>query len=112
MFRKSMLERRCAIPTTGFYEWGPTPEGKKQKYEFQIPGQTELYLGGIWNEFAGERRCVIMTTAANASMDGIHDRMPVILQKGEVETWVKDTEAAVDILHRVPPQLGHSEVQG
>lgn len=74
MFRKSVLERRCVIPTTGFYEWGPGAGGKKRKYRFNLPGERALYLAGLWNEFAGERKCVILTTAANASMEGIHDR--------------------------------------
>ena len=35
MFRRSLLERRCIVPTTGFYEW----DGQKRKYHFRLPGQ-------------------------------------------------------------------------
>ena len=107
MFRKSLAERRCVVPTTGFFEWGPDETGKKQKYRFNLPGDRALYLAGLWNEFAGEKRCVILTTEANASMDGIHDRMPVVLRREELEAWVKDPERAAEILQRVPPQLHH-----
>lgn len=109
MFRKSMLERRCVIPTTGFYEWGPGAGGKKRKYRFNLPGERALYLAGLWNEFAGERKCVILTTAANASMEGIHDRMPVILRREEAGPWAKEITSATEILHRVPPLLEYRE---
>lgn len=104
MFRKSLAERRCVVPTTGFYEWGPTPEGKKQKYLFRLPDLKELYLAGLWNDFAGERRCVILTTAANASMAGIHDRMPVVLTPAQVEVWIQ-CPAAAKLLDVSPPAL-------
>lgn len=109
MFRKSLAERRCVIPTTGFYEWGAGEDGKKQKYRFNLPGDRTLYLAGLWNDFGGERKCVILTTAANASMDGIHDRMPVVLNADELETWTGDTEVATEIIGRVPPELVHEE---
>ena len=64
MFRRSLAERRCVIPTTGFFEWGPGEGGGKRKYRFNRPGTRALYLAGLWNEFAGEEKCVILTTAA------------------------------------------------
>lgn len=109
MFRKSLAERRCVVPTTGFFEWGAGESRKKQKYRFNLTGDRALYLAGLWNEFAGEERCVILTTEANASMEGIHDRMPVILGRGELEAWVKSERAARDILERTPPELEHIE---
>ncbi|WP_295579821.1 SOS response-associated peptidase family protein, partial [uncultured Oscillibacter sp.] len=112
MFRRSVMERRCVIPTTGFYEWGPDGEGKKRKYRFNLPGTRALYLAGLWNNFAEERKCVILTTAANASMEGIHDRMPVVLLREELERWVQDSGVATEILHRVPPELAVEALSG
>lgn len=111
MFRKSLMERRCVVPTTGFFEWGPGNHGKKQKYRFNLPGgEKALYLAGVWNDFSGEEKCVILTTAANGSMEGIHDRMTVILTKEETERWVVDTDFALDTLRRIPLALEHAEV--
>lgn len=107
MFRKSLHERRCVIPTTGFFEWGPDGTGKKQKYRFNLPGEKALYLAGLWNDFAGEARCVILTTAANESMEGIHDRMPMVLKREQLEEWVRRPEAASEIIGTVPPGLVH-----
>ncbi len=105
MFRRSLAERRCVIPTTGFFEWGPGEGGGKRKYRFNRPGTRALYLAGLWNEFAGEEKCVILTTAANPSVAAVHDRMPVILAGDEVQAWVRDAGAAGEILGRTPPAL-------
>lgn len=67
-------------------------------------------MAGIWNEFAGERKYVILTTEANASMEGIHDRMPVILRREELKIWVRDNGDATKILHRAPPAVSHEEI--
>ena len=111
MFRRSLAERRCVIPTTGFFEWGPGEGGGKRKYRFNRPGTRALYLAGLWNEYAGERKCVILTTAANPSVREIHDRMPVVLRRDQLEAWVKDTNSALDILRETPPELARRKAQ-
>lgn len=111
MFRKSLYERRCVIPTTGFFEWGPDGAGGKVKYRFNLPGEDRaLYLAGLWNDFAGEARCVILTTEANSSMASIHNRMPVVLGRGELMRWAEDTNMAMDKLSETPPELEHKIV--
>lgn len=105
MFRKSLYERRCVFPTTWFYEWWPGEAGKKTKYQFNRAREKELYLAGLWNEFKGERKCVILTRAANESVREVHDRMPVVLGRDELEDWVRDANSALDILSETPPEL-------
>ena len=80
MFRKSLLERRCVVPTTGFYEWSRD----KTKYRFRLPGRDALYLGGLWNTFQGQERFVVVTTAPNDTVINVHDRMPVLLTEDEL----------------------------
>lgn len=53
--------------------------------------------------------CVIPTTASNTFMDGIYDRMPVVLNADELAKWIGDTEAAAEIIGRMPPELLHEE---
>lgn len=102
-FRSSLIERRCVIPSTGFYEW--KHDGTNKKYKFNLPYLENLYMAGIWNEYNGERRYVILTAAANRSMSGIHDRMPVIIPKSEIKRWILDTDAAMDMLRDTQPEL-------
>ena len=101
MFRRCLLERRCVIPTTGFYEW----DKQKHKYYFRLPGQEKLYLAGLWNDFQGEERFVILTTAPNDTIINVHDRMPVLLTDDEVEPWLHNTGMASVKLTALQPAL-------
>lgn len=101
MFRNSLIARRCIIPSTGFYEW----DQAKKKYFIRRPDTAALYMAGIYNIYNEESRFVILTTAANASMEVIHDRMPVILKKEEIETWLFDDNRANDIMLGAMPML-------
>lgn len=107
MFRKSLQERRCVVPTTGFYEWRHEGGKNKEKYLFTAPGERMLYLAAIYNIFDGDilPRFTILTTAANESMKPYHNRMPVLLGVGERDRWISDGNAADTILHRIPAQL-------
>lgn len=110
MFRQAFLNRRCIIPSTGFYEWKHIDgQKKKDKYLFRLPGRMVLYMAGIYAllekdniKFPG---FVILTTAANSSVKTIHDRMPVILQPEEKEAWLTDNSYARHLIEREGPLL-------
>lgn len=111
MFRKPLLERRCVIPSTGFYEW-KSVEGKKKKakYLLRLPDSQMLYMAGMTNVFqdaAGNPYAAycILTTAASKSVKEIHDRMPVILTPDERETWLTDDNFMRHVLERSGPEL-------
>ena len=66
-FKQAFFSRRCVVPSTGFYEW--SHDSQKKKYKFNLPDQENLYMAGLWNEYDGEKRFVILTTSANQSME-------------------------------------------
>lgn len=101
MFRRPLLTSRCVVPATGFYEWNKT----KEKFLFQYQDSEVVYLAGLWEMFEGKRRYTILTTQSNESVAAVHDRMPVLLAKGQVRLWLTDTLAALSMLRRVPPEL-------
>lgn len=105
-FADSVINRRCVIPSSGFYEW----DKEKQKYLFTLPGEETLYMGGLWREYNGEMRFVILTTAPNNSILDIHNRMPLVLPKTIINDWVSDTDKALNILHDTPPLLERMQV--
>jgi len=106
LFRGSVEQRRCVIPSAGFYEW----DKQKQKHLFRLPGQKELYMAGIYEERDGQAYYCILTTEANSSMKEIHDRMPLVLTKEQADAWLHDPGEARKILHGVPPELDRTEV--
>lgn len=100
-FRDSLVNRRCIIPSTGFYEW----DKEKKKYLFNLEGTNTLYMAGLYAFYKDEMRYVILTTEANESIKDIHTRMPLVIPKNEISTWIMDQSATNDLLKRVPPQL-------
>ena len=112
-FRDALQRRRVVVPTSGFFEWNHDEKKKAtDKYRFRLPGESVLYLAGIYSPFALEGNTVeesysILTTAANDGMIKTcnHDRMPVYLSVSEVETWLHDPKCIEDILRRPQPPL-------
>ncbi|MFT4145262.1 MAG: SOS response-associated peptidase [Mobilitalea sp.] len=100
-FRDSLLTRRCIIPSTGFYEW----DKQKRKHLFRLEDTNALYMAGLYSIYKGEMRYVILTTNANESMEGIHDRMPLIIPKEDLETWILEDNKTNYFLHTTPPKL-------
>lgn len=59
-----------------------------------------LALAGLWEQWQGGdgselEICTILTTAANATMKPIHDRMPVILAPEDYDAWLLTDERDV-----------------
>lgn len=107
MFRRSMAAQRCVIPASGYYEW----DAAKHKYLFRIPDQP-LYLAGIYDNVEGEDCFVVLTTAPNATVKQIHDRMPLILTQDQVRPWLTDDQAALQLLTIEPPAMEHRSEDG
>lgn len=100
-FAESFASRRCVLPAAGFYEW----DRKREKVTFRSAERPILYLAGIYRPYGEEKRFVILTREANASMLPVHDRMPLILTKEEVEPWVCDAGRAESVLMKELPLL-------
>lgn len=124
IWRKPILTRRCVIPSTGFYEWvamsalepesqislfpgenKPIGKAAKIKLHFRRPNEPMLYMAGMINSFEGKdgqlkEAFVILTTAASASMEPFHDRMPVILTADEREEWIRSETYMRQVLSR------------
>ena len=100
-FAESFALRRCVLPAAGFYEW----DRKKEKVIFTAYWHKILYLAGIYRPYGDENRFVVLTREANASMEPVHDRMPLILSKEEVAPWVCDAAEADGIMTKELPQL-------
>ena len=103
MFRRSLTTMCCVIPSSGFFEWSHS--GPKMKYQFNLPNSPILFMAGLYQDFGGERRFVIITTSANDSMIEIHNRMPVVLMDEDRDAWLSSTEKATEILQAKKPKL-------
>ena len=100
-FRESVLHRRCVIPARHFYEW----DSDKNKVTFFREGRPVLFMAGFYNRFQDEERFIILTTQANASVSPVHNRMPLVLENGELEDWIYDDKFTEYALHKTPTEL-------
>lgn len=103
MWRQVIKTKRCLIPANGFYEWQKRDDGK-QPY-FIHPEDQELFMfAGLWETWVHDDEELntysIITTTPNQEMESIHDRMPVILNRGDRDSWlgIDDEHAIASLL--------------
>lgn len=101
MFQDNIRSKRIIVPSRGFYEW----DSQKNKKTFQRKDQKALLMAGCWEQFGTEQRFVILTTKANESVQGVHHRMPLILDPKDAEVWLLDDGQTEFLLHKVPCAL-------
>lgn len=92
-FRAAARSRRCLIPASGFFEWKKVGR-HKQPFYVTVLGQDIFSFAGVWelwHKSEGQivTSCSILTTAANALMAPIHDRMPAIVPPDNYDTWLR-----------------------
>jgi putative SOS response-associated peptidase YedK len=113
-FRDAMKQRRCLIPSDGFYEWLRINSKEKQPYNFCMVDDAVFAFAGLWERWrdpAGEviETCTILTTKPNVLVADVHDRMPAILKPEDYELWLDSgmTDAALlaDCLQPFDPRL-------
>lgn len=100
MFRLPMMERRCLIPASNYFEW-QTIGSKKIKHAIKDPGNPLIYMAGCyrWEKDARLPVFVILTRDAAPGLALIHNRMPVILQRDAREAWLADTADITGVLN-------------
>jgi len=105
-FRASFQRRRCVIPADGFYEW--RREGtRKQPFLIHAPDDSLLAFAGVWAPWrdpgTGEwlLSAAVVTTAANATVGQLHNRMPVILSPDEWRLWADPDQRDTGLLEHL-----------
>ncbi len=99
-FRAAFARRPCAIPVDGFYEWDHRPGKHRQPHYFTRRDDEPIVLAGLYEHWSSGDEviatCTVITTTPNADMDGVHDRMPVVLELEDVEQWLDVTDYGPD----------------
>jgi putative SOS response-associated peptidase YedK len=105
--RDAFQRRRCLVPTDGFYEWQKVG---KEKQPFRITMADEGLFGfaGLWERWKppeGEpvESFTIVVGEPNELVRPIHDRMPVIIDPVDYETWLDADPSEVGSLLRPYP---------
>ncbi|CAN5557563.1 SOS response-associated peptidase [soil metagenome] len=109
-FAESFEQRRCLLPADGFYEWH-TRGGHKFPWLAVRTDGDPMVFAGIWASWRDKSdpdadrllTCSILTTAANDAVAPIHDRMPVILDRSDWDTWLDPQTTLEDLQDLLRP---------
>jgi putative SOS response-associated peptidase YedK len=108
LFGPAFAAARVLVPADGFFEWTKAGSQKVAHY-FQQPGGRPFAFAGIAVPAASaasipaDPAAVILTTKASESVREVHDRMPLIVDPDDFDTWLgpaADPRAALEVIAR------------
>jgi len=94
LYRRAFHERPALVPANGWFEWEPTPSGKRPYYLCPIDGALALFAG-IWEMRGGAPCFSILTRPSRFELAPIHHREPVVIGTEDALRWLDE---------RLPPQ--------
>lgn len=88
-------QNRCLIPATAFFEWYRF-KGTKIPYKIYIKDTEVFFIAGITISLNTKLYTSIITTLPNGFIKNIHNRMPAIIFKGQIQEFlIGDFETAM-----------------
>lgn len=95
-FQSAARAGRCIVPARCFYEWRRSGRRRDPFAIGRVDGGL-MCFAGVFERGGATPGFAIVTTGANATIAGIHDRMPVILDESGVDEWLEPRDPEVEI---------------
>lgn len=105
-FRDGMLQRRCIIPASWYFEWNKNERGRP-KYAIGAENKNVIYMAGIYRFEHDKPVFSILTRDPAESIQFIHHRMPVILPREAVRDWLNTSNRAEEVLQSAMLNVSH-----
>lgn len=106
-------KRRCIIPADGFYKWKTTKKKSTPFYVRLLSNRVAALAGvySVWESASGRDvySFTLLTTEANALVQPVDERMPVILRPDDYNTWL-DEDTDTDKLNSLLKPLSLTEM--
>ncbi len=104
-FRDSLLNQRCIVPASGFFEW-TTVDGERVPLYVSDKNGGLFGFAALWDEWVlpnghAFRSCAIVTTESNRLLSPHHARMPAILRAESYEQWLDPSVRNTNILRNL-----------
>jgi len=90
-WRNQLGKKHCVIRIQAFFEYN---KEQKKSYRIERADGKPFYIAGLWDIWLDVDTnvllptCLMITMPPNRAMAGIHDRMPAILERGDIKTWL------------------------
>ncbi|MHC4246383.1 MAG: SOS response-associated peptidase [Planctomycetota bacterium] len=94
-FRSAAESGRCIVPARLFYEWRRSGR-RREPFAIERGDESLMCFAGILERGGTTPGFAIITTTANVTIAGIHDRMPVVLDEAGVDEWLEDRDDGLD----------------
>ena len=105
-FRDGMLQRRCIIPASWYFEWNKNERGRP-KYAIGAENKNVIYMAGIYRFEHDKPVFSILTRDPAESIQFIHHRMPVLLPREAVRDWLNTSYRAEEVLQSAMLNVSH-----
>ena len=94
VFREAWEKHRCVIPASWYYEWEHLTgsDGQKKtgrKYMIQPRNEQMTFLAGLYRIEGKVPVFTVLTREPPEELRRIHDRMPLILPKACIDSWIR-----------------------
>jgi putative SOS response-associated peptidase YedK len=95
-FKQLVATRRCLVPADGFYEWRREGNHKVPMW-IRLKNRQPFAVAGLWDRWLDRDTgnslytFTIITTRANALLQRIHNRMPVIYDAAMGRQWLEQS---------------------
>lgn len=103
---RGLLDQRCLIPVSAYFEWRKLEDGTKRKNTITAPDTPTMTMAGLTDG----TRFTMITCAPSPTVAHIHSRMPVILVRDAAKSWMA-TAAFDDVSSLLTPYLGDLEYE-
>ena len=104
-YKNLVHTNRCVVISDGYYEWKRYGDSKKPFY-IHHPEHKLLLMAGLWTSWGSSSDLIstytVITTTPQKRIAHIHDRMPVILKRSQVDNWIRPSKG-----NKIPTQLDY-----
>lgn len=91
LWKELVGRKHCIVRIQAFFEYNKDQE---RTYRIERADGQPFYIAGIWDIWFDIKTGVLLPTFAmitmqpNAAMAQVHDRMPAILERTDIKTWI------------------------
>jgi putative SOS response-associated peptidase YedK len=97
LWKELVGHKHCVVRIQGFFEYNKEQE---TTYKIERVDGQPFYIAGLWDIWMDIKTSVLLPTFVmitmnpNSAMSEIHDRVPAILERGDVKTWINGNLSA------------------
>jgi len=95
-YKNLLKRRRCIAITDGYFEW-QKKNGSKEPFYIYRKNNEFLSMAALWDQWkSGDGQLLntytVVTTKPQANISHIHDRMPAIIPRENLDIWLRTDE--------------------